>query len=131
LDRALDDAMKSVPECLAAGYVDITTGILVSVKSAGEHPQEFFDLVSAATASLFRDRNLTAIESWIRHGQEVEEESDSCQEVVVVSDHLLYLFARCKTNQDHVAVFVTRKSDNVGLVMAKSRHAVGALDAAA
>lgn len=130
LDQALDDAMMSVPDCLAAAYVDITTGILLNAKTVEAQPQEMFDLVASATAGLFRDRHLRAIEGWFQESA-APEELDACQEIVVVSDSLLYLFARCKTNHDHVAVFVTRRSDNVGLVMAKSRMAVSAMDRAA
>jgi predicted regulator of Ras-like GTPase activity (Roadblock/LC7/MglB family) len=131
LDRALEDAVKSVPGCLAASYVDIRTGIVVSAKSATSHPQEMFDLVSAATAGLFHESNLAAIERWFWDGHNAEDEPGACREIVVISDNLLYLFERCQANQDHVAVFVTKKSDNVGLVMAKARLAVSALDCAA
>jgi hypothetical protein len=132
LDQALEDAMNSVPECLAAGYVDITTGILLSAKSVDPHPQEVFDLMSAATAGLFHDGHLGEIEKWFRKGQGIEDDDlDACREIVVHSDRLLYIFVRCKTNSDHVTVFVTRRNDNVGLVMAKSRMAVTAVDCAA
>ena len=130
LDQALEDAMASVPGCLAAGYVDITTGILVCAKTTTSRPQEMLDLVSGATIGLFRESNLAAIEGWFRDDGDTANAHDICQEIVVVSEHLLYLFTRCRTNDDHVAVFVTQKSDNVGLVMAKSRVAVNALDRA-
>jgi hypothetical protein len=130
LDQALETAMSSVPGCIAAGYVDITTGILISAKTTGSHPQEVFDLVSGVTVGLFHDRHLAAIETWFGGERTADDSSDNCQEIVVASDRLLYLFARCRTNDDHVAVFVTEKSDIVGLVMAKSRVAVNALDCA-
>ena len=130
LDQALETAMSSVPGCIAAGYVDITTGILIGAKSSASRPQEVFDLVSGVTASLFHDRHLAAIEDWFGGKRAADDSTDACQEIVVASDRLLYLFARCRTNDDHVAVFVTEKSDNVGLVMAKSRVAVNVLDGA-
>ena len=50
------------------------------------------------------------------------------QEIVVFSENLLHMFVRCKKNINHVLVFVTRKSANVGMVIAKSRIAVTSVD---
>ncbi|MEZ5934116.1 MAG: hypothetical protein R3F54_19700 [Alphaproteobacteria bacterium] len=131
LDQALDDAMTSVPDCLVAGFLDIATGVLVKARSAASQPQEVFDLVAAAAAKLFHDPDLAAIESCISAGSEADDDGVSCEEIVLVSGQLLYLLTRSKANRDHVAVVIARKGDNVGLVMAKSRRTIEALDRAA
>jgi hypothetical protein len=41
------------------------------------------------------------------------------------------LSLRCKKNVNHVLVFVCRKSANVGMVIAKSRIALGSVDSSA
>ena len=46
------------------------------------------------------------------------------------SDNLLHMFMRCKKNSNHVLVFVTRKSANIGMVIAKSRAALTSVDGA-
>lgn len=56
LDSALNKAQASVPECVAVGYVDMSTGMLLGVKTVDSHPQEVLDLVAAATADLFQGR---------------------------------------------------------------------------
>jgi hypothetical protein len=38
------------------------------------------------------------------------------------------MFLRCKKNINHVMVFVCRKSANVGMVIAKSRMAIPAVE---
>ena len=46
------------------------------------------------------------------------------------SDNLLHMFMRCKRNNNHVLVFITRKSASVGMVIAKSRAALSSVDGA-
>jgi hypothetical protein len=38
------------------------------------------------------------------------------------------MFLRCKKNANHVLVFVSRKTANVGMVIAKSRIALSSVD---
>jgi hypothetical protein len=123
--------MSSVPECLAAGYVDMSTGMLLAVKTVDSHPQEVLDMVSAATADLFQGANVSAIESMFKQSRGVEDDGHHYfQEIVVFSDNLLHMFLRCRKNLDHVVVYVTRKSANVGMVIAKSRMTISELDGA-
>ena len=53
LDEALAKSRGDVPECVAVGYVDMSTGMLLGVATVDSHPQEVLDLVAAATADLF------------------------------------------------------------------------------
>jgi hypothetical protein len=122
--------MSQVPECVAAGYVDMATGMLLSVKTVDSHPQEVLDMVSAATADLFQGANVTAIENMFKKTRGVRgaDGQHYFQEVVVFSDNLLHMFLRCKKNVNHVIVFVCRKSANVGMVIAKSRGLLASID---
>ncbi len=131
LDTALTKAQQSVPECVAAGYVDMSTGMLLGVKTVDSHPQEVLDLVAAATADLFQGTNVTAIEKMFRrargHG---EDGSHYFREILVFSDNLLHVFMRAKKKKDQAIVIVTRASANVGMVLSKSRQALGDIEAA-
>jgi hypothetical protein len=69
LDQALADVIKNVPECLAAGWVDMSTGMLLGVKTVDSHPQEILDMVAAATGDLFQGSNVSAIESMWRRAR--------------------------------------------------------------
>jgi hypothetical protein len=131
LDRTLQSAMAQVPECVAAGYVDMATGMLLGVKTVDSHPQEVLDLVSAATADLFQGSNVTAIEGMFKRTRGIKANDDThyFQEIVVFSENLLHMFLRCKKNVNHVVVFICRKSANVGMVIAKSRMSVPTLEA--
>jgi len=128
LDTALADAMKSVPECVAGAYIDMESGMLLSVKTLDSHPQEVLDMVSASTADLFQGSNVLTIEDHFKKSRGVKDSSvHYFQEFLVFSENLLHAFLRTKKYPNHVVVFVCRKSANVGMVLAKSRMTVDPL----
>jgi hypothetical protein len=132
LDTALANTQRNVPECVAAGFVDMKTGMLLGVKTVDSHPQEVLDLVAAATGDLFQGANVSAIEALFRRTRGVREDGRHYfQEIIVNSENLLHVFQRCKRNQDLVLVTVCRGSANLGMVIAKSRVALSAVEAAA
>ncbi|GMR20647.1 MAG: hypothetical protein BMS9Abin36_1243 [Gammaproteobacteria bacterium] len=131
LDNALKDAISQIPECVAAGYVDLSSGMLLGVKTVDSHPQEVLEVVAAATADLFQGVNVRTIESLFKKARGVADDGHHYfQEMLVMSDNLLHMFARCKDNEEHVVVFVCRKSANMGMVLTKGRSALPALEAA-
>ena len=114
--------MTEVPECIAIGYVDMSSGMLLGVKTVDSHPSEVLDLVAAATADLFQGSNVTAIEKMFKKARGLKDDGHHYfQEIVVYSDNLLHLFMRGKTHTEHATVIVCRKSANVGMVLAKAR----------
>jgi hypothetical protein len=131
LDKSLQAAVTQIPECVAAGYVDMSTGMLLAVNTVDSHPQEVLDMVSAATADLFQGANVVAIEDMFKRSRGIKNDNTHYfQEIVVFSDNLLHMFMRCKSNVEHVVVFVTRKSANVGMVIAKSRMVLSSIESA-
>lgn len=125
LDVALSKAQSQIPECVAAGYVDMATGMLLGVKTVDSHPQDVLDLVSAATADLFQGPNVTAIEKLFRKARgHAEDGSHYFEEIVVFSKNLIHVFLRCKKASNQAVVFVCRGSANIGMVLVKSRSAV-------
>lgn len=129
LENALQKAIATVPECVATGYVDMQTGMLLGVKTVDSHPQEVLDLVSAATADLFQGTNVVAIEGLFRKARGVKDDgSHYFKEIIVFSDNLIHVFQRCKKNGDHAVVYVCRKSANIGMVIAKTRMALGQVE---
>lgn len=131
LDNVLRDIQRSVPECVASGVVDITTGMLLSIRTVDSHPQEVIDLVAAATGELFQGENVTAIENMFKRIRGVRDAAHHYfQEIVIFSDNLLHLFQRCKKNSNLVLVSVCRKKANLGMVMVKARNQLDNVDAA-
>lgn len=130
IDQQLNTAVASIPECLAAGYVDIVSGMLMAVKTVDSHPSEVLDLVAAATADMFAGPNVTMIEKLFNKTRGVSNDGHHYfQEIIVNSDNLLHVFMRGKRYPDYVAVFVCRKSANLGMALTKARMAMPELEA--
>ncbi|PAT32324.1 hypothetical protein CLI92_12465 [Vandammella animalimorsus] len=124
LDSSLEKAVTSIPDCVAAGYVDLDSGMLLAIKTVDSHAQEVIDLLAAATSDLFQGPNVQAIEKIFRRVRGVQEDGRHYfQEIIVNSDNLLHVFIRGK-NQSQVATFVCRKGANLGMVLTKARMAM-------
>ena len=131
LDQALQATMSTVPECLASGYVDMDTGMLLGVQTVESHPQEVLDTLAAATADLFQGQSVTQIEKLFKkiRGQE-KDEQHYFQEILVFSEHFLHVFMRTKKYPGHVVCFVCRRSANPGMVLTKARMGLDSVTAA-
>jgi hypothetical protein len=130
LDAEVQKSIATIPECIAAGYVDVGTGMLLSIKSVDSHPGEVMDLLAAATGDLFQGPNVVAIEDIFKKARGSNDQGHYFQEMVVLSDNLVHVFLRGKTYTEHVVVFVCRKSVNMGMALTKARMAAPKLEAA-
>jgi len=129
LNNALQTAIASIPECLAAGYIDLSSGMLLGIKSVDSQPAEVVELLAAATADLYQGRNVRLIETIFKKARGLKDDSHHYfQEFIVNSDNLIHIFLRGK-NQEQVACFVCRKSANLGMALTKSRSAMPSLEA--
>lgn len=130
LDQALQTAASSVPECLAAGYIDLASGMLLGIKSVDSQPSEVIDLLAAATSDLFQGPNVRMIESIFKKARGLSDDGHHYfQEIIINSDNLLHVFLRGK-NEEQVACFVCRRSVNLGMALTKARAAMPAIEAA-
>jgi len=131
LDQALQKAVSSIPECVAGGFIDLASGMLLGVKTVDSHPSEVMDLLAAATADLFQGANVTTIEQIFKKARGIPptDQHHYFQEIIVNSDNLLHIFMRGKTNEALVATFVCRKSANLGMALTKARAAMPELEA--
>jgi len=128
LDNSLQEAISSIPECVAAGYVDLSTGMLLGIKTVDSHPSEVMEILAAATADLFQGTNVELIENMFKKARGVEDDMHYFQEVIVNSENLIHVFLRSKKIPDHVVGFVCRKSANLGMVLTKARMSMPTLE---
>ncbi|WP_221801175.1 hypothetical protein [Oceanobacter mangrovi] len=130
-DDVIAKAVASIPECLAAGVVDLGSGMLLGVKTVDSHPQEVLDLLSAATHDLFQGPNVVTIENIFKKARGLELDNfHYFKEVIVNSENLIHVFIRGKQNPDYVSTFVCRLSANLGMVLTKARAQVPLIEAA-
>lgn len=130
IEEAITKAVAYIPECVAGGYVDIGSGLLLGIRTVDSHPSAVIDLVAAATADLFQGPNVAAIEAIFKKARGVENNRHYFQEIIVNSDNLIHIFMRGKKYSDYVAVFVCRNTVNFGLMLAKARLALPTIEAA-
>lgn len=129
LNNALQTAVSSIPECIAAGYIDLASGMLLGIKSVDSQPAEVVELLAAATADLYQGTNVKMIESIFKKARGLKDDGHHYfQEFIVNSDNLIHVFLRGK-NQEQVACFVCRRSANLGMALTKARGAMPALEA--
>ena len=131
LSATLQQTIHAIPECLAAGYIDLTSGMLLSMSSLDSQPAEVVELLAAATADLFQGINVRLIETIFKKARGLQSDgSHYFQEFIVNSENLLHIFLRGKTNAEHVSCFVCRRSANLGMALARARASMPALEAA-
>ncbi|MFE2096338.1 MULTISPECIES: hypothetical protein [unclassified Streptomyces] len=115
---------SNAPDCVAAGVVDMSTGMLLSYETVDNHPPEVLDLLAGATLDLFQGRTVVMIEDIFKERRGTTDDTHFFQEILVNSDNLTHLFVRMNEQQDVVAVVVCRKSVNVGMLLAQARRVV-------
>jgi predicted regulator of Ras-like GTPase activity (Roadblock/LC7/MglB family) len=131
LDKALQEAVKSVPEAVAAGMVDVDSGMLLGVKTVDSHPNEVLDILAAATADLFQGSNVVTIENLFKKMRGSKDGAKHYfQEFIVNSANLVHVFCRSTENESVVFTVVCRASTNLGMALTKARVALKNCEAA-
>lgn len=131
IDDVLAASVTSIPECVAAGYVDINSGMLLAIRTVDSHPAEVIDLVAAATADMFAGPNVSMIEKMFKRSRGLSDDGHHYfQEIIVNSDNLIHVFLRGKRYQDYVAIFVCRRTANLGMALTKARMAMPDIESA-
>ena len=119
--NAVKEFSTSVPECVASGIVDMSTGMLLAVDTVDSHPGEVLDLLAAATFDIFQGRNVVMIEEIFNQRRGVRTADHYFQEILINSQNLVHLFMRSQTNAEIVAVVVCRRTVNIGMLFAQAR----------
>jgi hypothetical protein len=115
---------SDAPDCVAAGVVDMSTGMLLAFETVETHPAEVLDLLAGATLDLFQGRTVIMIEDVFKERRGVVSDKHYFQEILVNSDNLTHLFVRVDALQDVVAVVVCRRSVNAGMLFAQVRRVI-------
>ncbi|WP_324783357.1 hypothetical protein [Streptomyces sp. H51] len=113
-----------IPDYVASGVVDMTTGMLLAVDTVDSHPREVLDVLGAATFDLFQGRNVVAIENMFKERRGSQSTAHYFQEILVNSENLVHLFVRMPNNDDVIAVVVARKTVNIGMLFVSARRVI-------
>ncbi len=127
LTEALHTARTSIPDCIAAGYIDIWSGKLLHMTSLDAHPSEITELLGPAATDLYLGPNLRMIESRFKSARGLKEDGyHFFEDVIVTTENWLHIFMRSNDEQ-HVACFVCRRSTNLGMVLNRARSIMPSL----
>ena len=131
VEKALSSVQKDIPDCVAVGYVDMTSGSVLGVKTLDQIPLDVLDLVASATKDMFQGDSVITIERLFKdmRGTPFGDSPHVFQEILIFSQNLLHFFIRGKRYPDQVSVFVCKRTANIGMVIAKTRLAVPVIEA--
>jgi len=124
LNEAIQKTLKNVPKAVAAGVVDMGSGMMLDMKTTASHPQEVFDFLAAATKDLFEGESVVTIEDIFKKSRGSKSKDHYFKEIVVYSTNLLHYFTRIPSQPTIVYCVVCQADANVGLVMVKARDIV-------
>lgn len=125
--KALEQVASAVPECVAAGFIDLRTGITLGMKTVETHPLPLLDWVGAP----LRHSPTARLETMFLKPQTgADFDARYFQEVLVLSGDLIHLFQRCQGRHDVVLMTVCLGSANIGMVLTRSRLQLPAIERA-
>ncbi|SPF79229.1 hypothetical protein ALP8811_03167 [Aliiroseovarius pelagivivens] len=128
LDDALSAGMQTVPNCVAAGYLDMQTGFLLGIQGRDAESIAALEAMSTSIANLILGRGVHAIEQLLADGGNAQDAGFG--EIAIYSGKRLYLLVRRPDQPDHVVCFVSDDHANVGLALAKSAANMNMISAA-
>lgn len=127
-ENALISILRDIPDCVATGWVDLTTGKLLEVETAGPPPDGHEVITTAATEVLQR-ANVSLIEQMFRRALGGAGKH-YFHEILVMAQDRVHMFARCRINEDQALVVVAPISTNLGRLITRTRAALSTCCAA-
>ena len=124
VESTVKRAMEEVPKVVAAGVVDMNSGMLLSIRTVQSHPQQVIDILAPATKELFQGDLVTTIEDLFKKARGVSSDEHYFQEILISSTHLWHYFGRLKSSALTVLTIVARADVNMGLFLVKAREIV-------
>ena len=115
-----------MPKAVAAGLVDMGSGMLLGIKTVESHPQEVIDILAPATKELFEGDMVTTIENLFKKARGIDSKEHYFQEMLIASSNLWHYFGRVKGHEGMVLVVVCRGDVNMGMMLMKCREAATA-----
>jgi hypothetical protein len=120
---------RDISDCIAAGAVDLSSGMMLSSDTLDDHSSDAIELLAAATVELLQGRAVRLVEQMRKGQRGVTDDGHYFQEIVVNSTNSVHLFLR-STGYPDIAVGIVCTTDvKVGLLFAQARRIVRDFDA--
>jgi hypothetical protein len=128
IDDACRDVVSKVDGAVAAGVVDLDTGMLLGVHNNAQYTQTLNEIVAAACMDLFRGANVARVESMVRQHRGIPENGEHYfQEIQITSDNNFH-FAKVLKKGKAVVMLVTKKTTNLGMGWAQLKSVIPTLE---
>ncbi|MEM8963751.1 MAG: hypothetical protein AAGD38_19870 [Acidobacteriota bacterium] len=121
VDETIRQAMMDVPKAVAAGVVDMNSGMMLGMNTVDSHPQAVLDLLAPATKEMFEGDMVLTIERLFKDARGVQSDERYFQEILVSSKNLWHYFSRLSNNPGIVFAVISRADVNLGLFVVKAR----------
>ncbi|WP_208350512.1 hypothetical protein [Pseudaestuariivita rosea] len=130
LEQALEKSMTNVPECLAVGYLDVETGMLLAETMMPGFSSDVFDTLAGAMTDMLLGDEFARLDNHMAQGDPNEPSESYFQEFLVFNQQYLNVFMRTKQYPNHVVCYICNKLANPGMVLTKSRMDLDTITAA-
>jgi len=125
LHAALQQSLRTVPDGVAAGYLDLTTGALLSLFAAEQRPQEFLNVMASAVTELFEAPLFKMIDKiWSNQLTEADLAKDGFGEILLFGKEYTTLLKRCHKHERHAVIYVSRKETPPGILLMEVRKSL-------
>jgi hypothetical protein len=123
-DSIVKRVIAEVPKAVAAGLVDMGSGMMLSIKTVESHPQAVLDVLAPATKELFEGDMVIHIENLFKQARGITSDDRYFQEILISSTNLWHYLGRLKSNPQVVVVVVTSGDVNMGMLLVKAREII-------
>jgi hypothetical protein len=131
LENAITNAQREIPGCVALGLIDLSTG---AVLCGTPLERGGFDLAAAACGELLwadtPDAHPHSRRAGTDGGSDAGIAREDFREALVVGEDRIHVFLRSRSRASCAYVAVCASSAGLGLVLAKVRASLGAIDSA-
>lgn len=121
-ETIVSSCLSEVPKAVAAGVVDMGSGMMLAIKTVESHPQAVLDILAPATKEIFEGDMILHIENLFKKSRGVESDEHYFQEILISSTNLWHYFGRLKSNPEVSIVVVSRSDVNMGMFLMKARQ---------
>ncbi len=130
VESALASAIETIPDCTAAGYIDMETGMLLGSVSSEPDQGNTLETLALAAANLFQGRGVKAFEQLLKDAGQDSADHPGFGEIAVFSNDRLHIFLRTQEFPDHVICYICKDSASIGLALTKSHLSLPGVTAA-
>ena len=124
IDDACKEVVTNVDGAVAAGVVDLDTGMLLGIYNAAQYTQTLNEIVAGATMDMFRGSNVGRVEQMVRAHRGIPEDGAHYFEEVHVTSANNYHFMKTIKGGKAVIVLITKRTTNIGMGWAQLKSVI-------